>query len=356
MSRRRVFDIDFPEEPSEQGQAEVARKGPMAAAISENADAVRDRAETAASIRAENDRLAHEHVRLRRLGLITDRLPLDAIRTDKLKRDRGATFDPDLDELISSIRDVGLSNPIRVEIAPDGTYELIQGYRRLSAFRALLEDTGEETWATIPAAISAEGDALPTLYRRMIDENMVRRDISFAEMGLLALAYVEDPRTETSDIADAVAALFASAGRQKRNYIGRFARLMAQVGDFIQFPEDIPRALGLDLEKRLSERAFAPKDLSGYLKAKSPESGAVEVQVLRDFIRNLDRAAKTNQKGASAKTTLKFQSSAFGSVRCLLTDGKLEIRANRDFSRFDRECAEEAVKQLLDRLDQARSE
>ena len=45
----------------------------------------------------------------------------------------------DIDELKQSIRDVGLSNPIRVEQVGD-RYELIQGYRRLTAWRELRDE------------------------------------------------------------------------------------------------------------------------------------------------------------------------------------------------------------------------
>jgi len=78
--RRRMFDIDVPTEPVEAPVLETksmpTRRGPMAAAVRENAEAVRERAETEAAVRDENDRLAHEHVRLKKLGLIVDLIPL----------------------------------------------------------------------------------------------------------------------------------------------------------------------------------------------------------------------------------------------------------------------------------------
>ena len=122
MSRkRRMFDIDMPEDAAEifpAGKADAApRRGPMATAITETAESSRDRALIEAQIRAENDALAQEHVRLKRAGLITDMIPLDAIDTTKLMRDRAPGADFDLAELVDSIRDIGLSNPIQVEPA-----------------------------------------------------------------------------------------------------------------------------------------------------------------------------------------------------------------------------------------------
>src|SRR5690606_16133622 len=117
--------------------------------------------------------------------------------------------DSELAELVESIRDIGLSNPIRVEPGRAGRFELIQGWRRLSAYRQLLKETGDlEAWGRIPAGIAARGDALEQLYRRMVDENMVRKDISFAEMAQLALNYAMEPHTSERDPDRAVAILF----------------------------------------------------------------------------------------------------------------------------------------------------
>ena len=197
MSKRRGFDIDFPgnqdgvytggrraTEAPKPSRTDT-RRGPMAAVISENADALRERAEAERAIRDENDRLAHEHVRLKREGLITDLIALDDIRIDKLARDRGTGPDPEIDELKASILAIGLSNPIRVEPA-DGGYELVQGFRRLRAYREIFAETGDERFARIPAGLVASGEALEGLYRRMVDENLVRRDISFV---LLAVSF-----------------------------------------------------------------------------------------------------------------------------------------------------------------------
>ena len=93
--RRRMFDIEMPAEPVAAeprirtiGAEPPARRGPMAAAIAETAGATRERQEVEAQIRAENDALAHEHMRLKRLGLVIEMVPLDAIEMVKLVRDR----------------------------------------------------------------------------------------------------------------------------------------------------------------------------------------------------------------------------------------------------------------------------
>jgi ParB family chromosome partitioning protein len=354
MSKKRVFDIDFPDEAAPEASvptADVSRRGPMATAISENAGALQQRAEIERSIRAENDRLAHEHVRLKREGLITDLIPLDQIATSKLQRDRKSERDEEIDELKTSIKSIGLSNPIRVQVVDDG-YELIQGFRRLTAFRELFAETGDPSYGKIPAGLVAEGDALERLYRRMVDENLVRRDISFAEMAILANRYAADAATDASSAAEAVAALYGSAGRQKRSYITHFASLMERLGDALRWPEAIPRALGLELEKRLSSRPDSVRTLSSVLSSACPNTADEELNVLRAF---LDQAggtqatAKKRKARAGAKTTLRIARPE-GLVKCTASDGRIELRGEADFSSVDRATLERAVAAFLDAI------
>lgn len=290
MKKRRIFDLDMPEDlgaptpvpaptpapvtDAPAGAAPAAgetfpagkvapetksafppRRGPMATAVQENAEALKARAVAEAAIRAENDALATEFVRLKGLGLIVDMIPLEAIDTAKLVRDRASGRDLELDELKTSIREIGLSNPIRVEPRADGRYELVQGLRRLTAYRELHAETGDARYARIPAGLMTDGRGLDDLYRRMVDENLVRKDISFAEMAELARSYAADPRTACDDVDKAVSILFQSAGYQKRSYIRAFAGLLDRLGEALVFPQDIPRNLGLELKRQIDSGA-----------------------------------------------------------------------------------------------------
>ena len=361
MSKRRVFDINFSPDPVEPPAPTVpagtetpepaeTRRGPMAKAISENADALRVRADAEQKIRAENDRLAHEFVRLKKLGLVVDRIPLDQIKTTKLTRDRSQTRDPDLGELIESIRTLGLSNPIRVEQDGDG-YQLVQGFRRLSAYRALYDETGDELYAAIPAGLVAQGETLQGLYRRMVDENLVRRDISFAEMAQLALSYVQDDATEATTLDQAISILYASTGRQKRSYVRHFAELLEWIGSDLKFPEVIPRALGLDLKKRLSEAPAHQVTLRENLQIALPQSAEEELAILRAALdKPSSRSTKPAPRVDSAKTTLRCTVPA-GTVRCLARNGRIEMAMAKDFSTIDQRRLEGAIAAFFDALD-----
>lgn len=368
MKKRRTFDLELPEEEEvfPAGKTEVERgapgirRSPMAQAITENADSLRDRRAIEDQIRAENDALAAEHVRLKRAGLITDLIALDEIETWKLVRDRAPGDDIELAELVASLRDIGLSNPIRVEQREDGRYELIQGFRRLAAYRQLLEETGDaERWGRIPAGILPRGEGLEGLYRRMVDENMVRKDVSFAEMAVLALNYARDPGTAENDPDRAVAELFHSAGYQKRSYIRQFIRLMERLGEDLRFSQHIPRALGLRLAALIEERPDLVAHIRGQLKGWEDRSVTDEIAVLRaasGLAEGEDeQPAKAGTVPATppapgrAKTTFQVPSQ-IGAAKCVAANGRLEIRLPRDFSALDRRRLEQAVARMLNDL------
>ncbi|MEM8756081.1 MAG: ParB N-terminal domain-containing protein [Pseudomonadota bacterium] len=368
--KRLTFDIDLPEdEPLEtkaaapaEAPAETprpagasARRGPMASAIGENADAVRERRAAEAAIREENDRLAHELVRLKRLGLVTDLVPIERIRAEKLTRDRRTGADEALEELKRSLQETGLSNPIRVQEDGSGGYELIQGWRRLSAYRALLEETGDDRWAAIPAGLTPKDMTVEGLYRRMVDENLVRKDVSFAEMATLAKSYAEDASTGAADLDEAVRTLFASADYQKRSYIRAFAALIDRIGAHLSFPEAISRNLGLALRKRAEASEAAAEALATALDALGPDRTAEdELAVLRRFA-EAEAAPKAPKPAAGrparAKRTAFDVARPGGEAKCVVSEGRFELKGPEDFAAYDRKRLRKAVAAFYKALD-----
>lgn len=363
MSKRRVFDIGFPDDgfPASEGAAAVpagtdggARRGPMAAAITENADALRERGELEARIRAENDALAHEFVRLKALGVVVDLLPLEAIHCERLTRDRAPGRDDELDDLKLSIQEIGLSNPIRV-VAREGGFELVQGFRRLAAYRELLAETGDaERYGRIPAGMVAPGESLEGLYRRMVDENMVRRDISFVEMAELARAYLADPETATDNLDAAISTLFGSANRQKKVYIRNFARMLERLDGGLNYGPALPRALGLAVWKQMERAPETALRLKRRLKAEPERDEARELAILRDYAEGDAEAPEQAERPArkpGAKTTLRVVHGE-AIAQCTAADGRVELRLPRDFSAVDRHRLERAVTAFLHALDE----
>lgn len=376
MKKRRMFDLDMPEEPAAAVAAETfpagkmeaepakaapetrARRGPMAMAVKENAEALRARAEAEAAIRAENDALATELVRLRRLGLVVELIPIDAVETRKLVRDRRPGDDLELAELKTSIREIGLSNPIRVEAVGQGRFELIQGLRRLTAYRELLAETGDERYARIPAGLMPEGEELEALYRRMVDENLVRKDLSFAEMANLARDYARDPETTCDDPDKAVALLFKSAGYQKRSYIRAFVAVLEAIGEDLRHAREIPRSLGLALRGKLETEPELAEDLRAEFQAAEGRDAEAELAILRRFAgegKGTFPAGKVEapprpHRVRRARVTFDVPRRA-GRAKCTAANGRLEIRLAIDFSTIDRRKIEEAVRRLLDQIE-----
>ena len=367
--KRNVFDINFDLDDETDGQefpvgnpkletksfnvqghplqnTQPARRGPMAAAISEAAAANVERAQAEAAIRAENDTLAKEHVRLKKLGLITDLLPTAKITMKKLTRDRLTRLDPELAELKASIIAVGLSNPIRVEQF-EGGYELIQGFRRLSAFRELAVETNDPRYLKIPAALVPRGEPVVALYRKMVDENLVRKDISFGEMAQLALSYAKDAEI---DVSDAVGQLYASALKQKRTYIRQFATMLGATKGAIRHIEVIPRALGLDLYKALNGDAERAAELIRSLTADPQKDAAGEMQILRAFVVGAGKSTTKPATRPTAKTLLRIPRPE-GEARVLASDGRIELRLNRDFSSLPKSRLQAGIEALLNALD-----
>lgn len=358
--RRRIFDVDLPEEPVATTGPRISdplmRRGPMATAIGENAQSLRERQTQEAAIRSENDALAHEFVRLKKLGLVTDLIPIDAVVTGKLLRDRSARLDPELADLKASIRAVGLSNPIRVEQTGPGSYELVQGWRRLMAYRELYAETADPIFAKIPAGLMARGETLESLYRRMVDENMVRKDISFAEMANLARAFADDQGSEAVDLDQAVNLLFASAAPQKRSYIRRFAALMQALEKVLEFPEAIPRALGVTLSQMMETQSGMTAEVARALQATPRPNAEAELAVLRRFVNGeaavaaLPRQPRLEGNLRRGKTTLRLPHQG-GEVKCTASPGKVELRCDRDFSTIERARLEAAIEAFLNALD-----
>ncbi len=375
VKKRSVFDIDFELDAEEGGQEfpagnqpapEVkahniqghplqnhdpvpARRGPMASAIAETAEATAQRSNAEAAIRSENDALAHEHVRLKKLGLITDLIQTKAVFTTKLTRDRSTNVDLELAELKASIKAVGLSNPIRVE-QKDGGYELIQGYRRLNAFRELAQETGDPRYSRIPAAMVPRGEPVANLYRKMVDENMVRKDLSFGEMAQLALSYAKDAEV---DPAEAVSTLYASALKQKRTYIRQFARFLEDLGGAVKFPEAIPRALGLEIYRALEADPGRAGGLAAALKAEPTRDAGAELKLLRDALAKQKPKPRDPIAKTVSKTTLRLGRPE-GEARVTALDGRIELRLDKDFSAISKATLQQGIEAFLAALDRGK--
>lgn len=344
MTRHLIHDTDLPEDPAPDAP-----------------DAAPDAA--AQALRDENAALANEYLALQYAGHVVALVPLEKVHTYMLARDRMSGDDDELGALVTSIRALGLSNPIRVVARRDGSgdYELVQGFRRLTAYRQLLAETGEAEWAAIPALVMEGAGDIAGLYRQMVDENVIRKDLSFAEMAQAAQNYAADPATDAEDLSDAVAALFSSAPYSKRSYIRAFAQLLDALGPALDFPGEIPRALGVALARRIKEEPQVAVRIRAELSDWTNRSVVEELGVLRRHAETTEigealgddgARPKGRPKGAPSRPRTTFHlSSRAGQVKCTAGQGRLDIRLDRDFSGMERARLERAVAALIDQID-----
>lgn len=87
-----------------------------------------------------------------------------------------------IQELMESIKTLGLISPIAVRDDRDGTYTLIAGGRRLEAFRRLaVEPEIGSLYETIPVKIFKHDMTEIELRESELAENMIRKDMTWAE-------------------------------------------------------------------------------------------------------------------------------------------------------------------------------
>jgi ParB family chromosome partitioning protein len=167
-------------------------------------------------------------------------IPIDAIDPESLARDRAALDAEALAELVSSIRTQGLRMPVEVyELsATDGPvrYGLISGFRRLAAVRALRDEWGLPGHDAIPAFLRDPGSLAEAL-RAMVEENVVRAEVSPWEQALVVIAARDRGVYET--IEAAVDGLYAALSPDRRKRLRAVAHLAEEFEGALSAPETL---------------------------------------------------------------------------------------------------------------------
>jgi len=166
------------------------------------------------------------------------RIALTEIDDAALARDRSGLDEAALTELRLSIAASGLRMPIELfalsEPRLPHRYGLLSGLRRLHAFRALHELTGDERYAAIPAFLRAPGTMAEAL-AAMVEENEIREALSPWERG--RIAWIAHRQEIFPTIEEAVVKLYPAADRHKRARLRTFAHLVEELDGFLTTPE-----------------------------------------------------------------------------------------------------------------------
>ncbi len=180
------------------------------------------------------------------------RIALAEIDDAALTRDRGALDDDALTELRLSISASGLRMPVEVfalsEPRPPHRYGLLSGLRRLHAYRALHELTGQDRYAAIPAFLRAPGSMAEAL-ASMVEENEIRAALSPWERGRIAL--IAHRQEIFGTIEEAVAKLYPAANSQKRTRLRALAHLADELDGHLTAPETLNQRQALRIAAAL---------------------------------------------------------------------------------------------------------
>ncbi len=177
------------------------------------------------------------------------RSPLAEIDDAALTRDRSGLDEDALTELRLSIAAGGLRMPVELfalsEPRPPHRYGLLSGLRRLHAYQALHELTGDDRYAAIPAFLRAPGSMAEAL-AAMVEENEIRADLSPWERG--RIAWLAHRQEIFGTIEEAVAKLYPAANKDKRARLRSLARLAEELDGFLTNPEGLNQNRLLRLE------------------------------------------------------------------------------------------------------------
>ena len=246
------FEPMDPQSPAPKRDRSV---GPMGAAVRDAASSLQDATEAKVEQRRRNAEDAKSFRAAQEDGRLLEAVPVDAIHTDDLPRDRleldAVEASDDMEELKTSIRARGQREPIEIYRDGQGVLQLKKGWRRLTALRQLHAETGDEQFANVIARIEVRAESRLDRYVDMVEENVVRENLTFAEMAQVAVLAAQDSDVDEGDPDAMVSRLYASLHKMKRSYIRSFVFLLIQLGDSLKWPKAVSRNLGVDVSRSI---------------------------------------------------------------------------------------------------------
>lgn len=315
--------------------------GPMGAAVRDTAENLQEATEAKVEQRRRNAEDAKAFRIAQEDGLVLQRLPVGDIRTDDLPRDRlqldNLAQSDEMEELKASIRERGQKEPIEVYVGADGAYQLKKGWRRLTALRQLQSETGDTEFAEVIARVEVgQGDRI-SRYIDMVEENVVREDLSFAEMAQVAITAALDEAVEENDPNELVNRLYGALHKTKRSYIKGFIFMMTVLGDSLKFPKTISRNLGIEVSRAITSKAAVEMLRLKLETAATPEA---QNDLLAAFVREAKEAPVETEAAKPPRQKFEFY---VGKTKVTAREGECRIVSDRDFATIPKTALERAV-------------
>lgn len=216
------------------------------------------------------------------------------IKPDAIVRDRMVIDAAEMEELKASIRENGVRLPVEVFKLKETqyTYGLLSGFRRLRAVKELYDETGDDTFKTIPCLIR-DPDKMGGSFAAMVEENEIRSALSHFERGRIAVLAAQ--RGAFADTEAAVADLFKSASKAKRSKIRSFSLIFEELGDLLNHAEGMTEKNGLALAAAL--RAGAAEALREALAEAHAASADAEWAALAPVVARTGKPADPAKGG-----------------------------------------------------------
>lgn len=342
MAKGNKFGI-APVEVPQTSSKRTKEVGPMGAAVREAASHLVSSREALVEQRRLNAAEAKELRSAREGGRLLERISIAQIQASDLPRDRlqldDVSASSEMEELKASIRARGQKDPIVVYSDARGGFQLINGWRRLSALRQLFDETGDDQFSfAVAKVVSGNGDRIEQ-YIDMVEENILREDLTFAEMAQVVLDAVRDPATGSDDPDVLVGRLYSAFHRTKKSYVRTFVALLTALDTDLKWPKAVPRNLGLDVARRLKEDV----DLTSHLRERLSHARNADEQnsVLSAFsIAPPSGDVSKKRASASGREKLEFHS---GDTKVTARNGECRIKSKVDFISLERSTLERAI-------------
>ncbi|MCA0998534.1 ParB/RepB/Spo0J family partition protein [Alloyangia pacifica] len=330
--------------PIEPAQVKPRRRdpGPMGAAVREAASSMTESTENLVEQRRQNATDAKAFRLAQEEGRVLVAVPLEDIRTDDLPRDRldlsSVAASDEMEELKASIRERGQKEPIEVYRTETG-FQLKKGWRRLTALQQLLTETGDARFAKAVARVAEEAGTRIDLYIDMVEENVIREDLSFAEMAQVAITAAQDTGLDGMGAEELVGRIYASLHKMKRSYIRSFVYLLDHLDEALPYPKSVSRNLGVDVARKMQA---APGRIASLKSALSNVSSVDEqTDVLKKFVLSAERSeGKAEQAPRQRSVKYEFH---VGLSKVTARKGECRILSEIDFSSVDRKRLQKAV-------------
>lgn len=327
---------------------ETAEKKPRSRSVGPMGAAIRDTAENlgaSTEAKVEQRRLNAEDAKTYRSaaadGLVLSRVPLADVHADDLPRDRleldAVAQSDEMEELKASIQARGQKEPVELYEGADGRLQIKKGWRRFTALSQLLAETQDEAFATIIARIEQNGQGRLSRYIDMVEENVVREDLTFAEMAQVALTAAEDIAVEERDPHVLVNTLYGALHKVKKSYIRSFVTLLNVLGDDLDWPKTVPRNIGVDAARVLKTEGVDLDDLR--LRLRAAETADAQNEVLKSFIKS--QGVKPVRAARKPKEKYEFH---LGQTKVTARKGECRIVSAVDFAALPKGRLEEAIK------------